>query len=97
MNKLQNKIKSQFPIFNNGDLVYLDSAASSQKPYSVLKSINEAYSNHYANIHRGVYKLSQEATDMHEDARETVKNFINANSVSSGVFVLTNPNLFEIL
>ena len=87
MNKLQNTIKSQFPIFNNGDLVYLDSAASSQKPYSVLKSINEAYSNHYANIHRGVYRLSQEATDMHEDAREIVKNFINANSVREIIFV----------
>ena len=87
MTKLQNKIKSQFPIFNNGDLVYLDSAASSQKPYSVLKSINEAYSNHYANIHRGVYRLSQEATDMHEDAREIVKNFINANSVREIIFV----------
>ena len=87
MNKLQNKIKSQFPIFNNGDLVYLDSAASSQKPYSVLKSINEAYSNHYANIHRGVYKLSQVATDMHENAREIVKNFINANSVREIIFV----------
>ena len=87
MNKSQNKIKSQFPIFNNGDLVYLDSAASSQKPYSVLKSINEAYSNHYANIHRGVYRLSQEATDMHEDAREIVKNFINANSVREIIFV----------
>ena len=87
MNKLQNKIKSQFPIFNNGDLVYLDSAASSQKPYSVLKSINEAYSNHYANIHRGVYRLSQEATDMHEDARKMVKNFINANSVREIIFV----------
>ena len=74
-------IKAQFPIFNSGDLVYLDSAASSQKPHTVLKSINEVYTNHYANIHRGVYKLSQVATDMHEDAREIVKNFINANSV----------------
>ena len=87
MNKLQKKIKSQFPIFNNGDLVYLDSAASSQNPYSVLKSINEAYSNHYANIHRGVYRLSQEATDMHEDTRKIVKNFINANSVREIIFV----------
>ena len=81
------EIKSQFPIFNNRDLVYLDSAASSQKPLSVLKSINEVYTNHYANIHRGVYKLSQVATDMHEDAREIVKNFINANSVREIIFV----------
>ncbi|MBJ86272.1 MAG: cysteine desulfurase CsdA [Pelagibacterales bacterium] len=81
------EIKAQFPIFNSGDLVYLDSAASSQKPNSVLKSINEVYTNHYANIHRGVYKLSQVATDMHEDAREIVKNFINANSVREIIFV----------
>tara|TARA_B100001029_G_scaffold159564_1_gene146973 strand:+ start:1151 stop:2383 length:1233 start_codon:yes stop_codon:yes gene_type:complete len=81
------EIKSQFPIFNNGDLVYLDSAASSQKPLSVLKSINEVYTNHYANIHRGVYKLSQVATDMHENAREIVKNFINANSIREIIFV----------
>jgi cysteine desulfurase/selenocysteine lyase len=93
MIKLQKKIynekeiKSQFPIFNNGNLIYLDSAASSQKPYSVLKSINEVYSNYYANIHRGVYKLSQEATDMYEDARETVKTFINAGSVKEIIFV----------
>ena len=81
------EIKAQFPIFNSGDLIYLDSAASSQKPHSVLKSINEVYTNHYANIHRGVYKLSQVATDMHEDAREIVKNFINANSVREIIFV----------
>ena len=81
------EIKAQFPIFNSSDLVYLDSAASSQKPHSVLKSINEVYTNHYANIHRGVYKLSQVATDMHEDAREIVKNFINANSVREIIFV----------
>ena len=81
------EIKAQFPIFNSGDLVYLDSAASSQKPHSVLNSINEVYTNHYANIHRGVYKLSQVATDMHEDAREIVKNFINANSVREIIFV----------
>ena len=81
------EIKAQFPIFNSGDLVYLDSAASSQKPHSVLNSINEVYTNHYANIHRGVYKLSQVATDMHENAREIVKNFINANSVREIIFV----------
>ncbi len=87
--KIYNKkeIKSQFPIFNSGNLTYLDSAASSQKPFSVIKSINDVYSNHYANIHRGVYKLSQEATDMHEDAREIVKEFINAGSVKEIIFV----------
>ena len=77
----EKEVRSQFPIFNSGNLVYLDSAASSQKPFSVIKSINEVYSKHYANILRGVYKLSQEATDMYEDARETVKEFITAGSV----------------
>ena len=83
----EKEVRSQFPIFNSGNLVYLDSAASSQKPFSVIKSINEVYSKHYANIHRGVYKLSQEATDMYEDARETVKEFINAGSVKEIIFV----------
>lgn len=81
------EIRAQFPIFDNNEIVYLDSAASSQKPLSVIKSINEVYSNHYANIHRGVYKLSQTATDMHEDAREIVKTFINAESVKEIIFV----------
>jgi cysteine desulfurase / selenocysteine lyase len=88
-NKMYNKneIKSQFPIFNDVNLTYLDSAASSQKPYSVINSIKEVYSNNYANIHRGVYKLSQIATDLHEDAREVVREFINADSVKEIIFV----------
>ena len=46
----EKEVRSQFPIFNSGNLVYLDSAASSQKPFSVIKSINEVYSKHYANM-----------------------------------------------
>lgn len=88
-NKLSSndEIKSQFPIFDKNEIVYLDSAASSQKPLSVIESINEVYANNYANIHRGVYKLSQTATDMHENAREIVKKFINASSVKEIIFV----------
>lgn len=81
------EIKSQFPIFDKNEIIYLDSAASSQKPLSVINSINEVYANNYANIHRGVYKLSQTATDMHENAREIVKKFINASSVKEIIFV----------
>ena len=80
-------VKSQFPIFDKNDIIYLDSAASSQKPRSVLSSINEVYANNYANIHRGVYKLSQTATDMYEDAREIVRKFVNAESVREIIFV----------
>lgn len=88
-NKLyyNDEIKSQFPIFDKNEIIYLDSAASSQKPLSVIESINEVYANNYANIHRGVYKLSQTATDMHENAREIVKKFINASSVKEIIFV----------
>ena len=80
-------IKTEFPIFNNAKLVFLDSAASAQKPNAVINSINDVYSNHYANIHRGLYTLSQIATDKHEDAREIVKEFINAESSKEIIFV----------
>ena len=80
-------IKTEFPIFNDTKLVFLDSAASAQKPNTVINSINDVYSNHYANIHRGLYTLSQIATDKHEDAREIVKEFINAESSKEIIFV----------
>ena len=80
-------IKSDFPIFKNNDIIYLDSAASAQKPNLVINSINDVYSNYYANINRGVYTLSQIATDKYEDARELVKEFINAESSKEIIFV----------
>jgi cysteine desulfurase/selenocysteine lyase len=80
-------IKTEFPIFNDTKLIFLDSAASAQKPNAVINSINDVYSNHYANIHRGLYTLSQIATDKHEDAREIVKEFINAESSKEIIFV----------
>ena len=80
-------IKTEFPIFNDAKLVFLDSAASAQKPNAVINSINDVYSNYYANIHRGLYTLSQIATDKHEDAREIVKEFINAESSKEIIFV----------
>ncbi len=80
-------IKSDFPIFKNNDIIYLDSAASAQKPNLVINSINDVYSNYYANINRGVYTLSQIATDKYEDAREVVKEFINAESSKEIIFV----------
>lgn len=75
-------VKKDFPIFNrkfNGKkLVYLDSAATSQKPKSVIDTIKDFYENHNSNIHRGIYKLSVEATKMYEDAHQKVSKFINA-------------------
>lgn len=83
-------IRSRFPILSRtvGDkpLVYLDNAATSQTPQSVVESIIDMYYNHKANVHRGVHTLSQEATDMVEVARERVRKFVNADSIEEIVF-----------
>lgn len=72
-------IKKEFPIFeNNKDLVYLDSGATSLKPKCVLDKMNEYYTKYGVNIHRGVYKLSYEATEEYDKARSIVAKFINA-------------------
>jgi cysteine desulfurase/selenocysteine lyase len=72
-------MKSSFPIFkNNSELVYLDSAASTQKPQVVIDAIDSFYSNDYANIHRGMYPLSIAATQKYDEARQTVAEFIGA-------------------
>ncbi|MDP1293456.1 aminotransferase class V-fold PLP-dependent enzyme, partial [Klebsiella variicola] len=63
---------------NGKDLVYLDNAATSQKPKMVLESINNYYEHYNANVHRGIHTLSQVATEMMEDARKKVQHFINA-------------------
>ena len=76
------KIKEQFPALNrlvwDKPLIYLDSAASMQKPKKVLDAINKNYSFNYSNVHRGLHKLSEEATTNYEKARSKVANFINS-------------------
>ena len=83
-------IRKDFPILNqqvNGhDLVYLDNGASTQKPQQVIDAIAEFYRHDNANVHRGIHTLSQRATDQFEAARETVRAFINANSVAEVIF-----------
>lgn len=77
--KKRNKFKKDFPIFKtNKSLVYLDNAATSQTPKCVTDAMNEYYSTYRANIHRGAYWLSAEATKMYEEARQTVADFLNA-------------------
>ena len=77
-----NLIKKDFPIFkrkiNGNGLVYLDSAATSQKPKQVINAITKFYETYNSNIHRGIYTLSEEATDLYEKTREKVAKFINA-------------------
>ena len=84
-------IRADFPIFerkvHGNRLIYLDNAATSQKPASVISTINEFYSTCNANIHRGVYQLSEEATGRYEEAHRKVAGFINANSYKEIVFV----------
>jgi len=76
------KVKNDFPIFKHSShghhLVYLDSAASSQKPQSVIDAVSHYYCHDHANVHRGLYDLSQRATAVYEAARQTVRHFINA-------------------
>ena len=84
------KIRQDFPILSrevyDKPLVYLDNAASAQKPKVVLDEIQKAYSQEYANVHRGLHYLSNTATDNFEAARETVRKFINAPSAEQIVF-----------
>ena len=85
------KIRADFPILQekirNKPLVYLDNAASCQKPNAVIDSISDFYRHDYANIHRGVHTLSVRATDKFESAREKVRGFINAASTKEIIFV----------
>ena len=83
-------IREDFPILSrkiyNRPLVYLDNGATTQKPRIVVEAIADGYYNVNANVHRGVHFLSQQATDLHEASRETVRAFINAKSTSEIIF-----------
>lgn len=84
------KIREDFPILSrkvyNKPLIYLDNGATTQKPRVVVESITNEYYSVNANVHRGVHFLSQQATNLHEASRETVRKFINARSTSEIVF-----------
>jgi len=85
------QVRENFPIlskkiYNKYPLVYLDNGATTQKPLCVLDAMREEYLNANANVHRGVHYLSQQATDLHESAREKVRQFINAKSTSEIIF-----------
>jgi cysteine desulfurase / selenocysteine lyase len=85
------KIRADFPILqqqvNGKPLVYLDNAATAQKPVQVIETLDKYYREYNSNIHRGVHSLSQIATDAYEGAREKVKTFLNANSSKEIIFV----------
>ena len=84
------KVRESFPILSRTvygkPLIYLDNGATTQKPLCVLDAMREEYLNVNANVHRGVHWMSQQSTDLHEAARETVRKFINARSTTEIVF-----------
>lgn len=94
-------IREEFPILkrtvNNKPLVYLDNAASSQKPQMVIDAIQHYYSYYNANVHRGVHTLSQEGTDAFEASRVLVKEFINATKIEEVIFTKGTTNSINLL
>ncbi len=95
------KIRKDFPILkrkvNGKPLIYLDSAATSQKPKQVIQSLVNFYSKHNANIHRGVYTLSEETSQMYEEAYEKVAKFINASGMEEIVLVKNTNEAMNII
>lgn len=88
---MNNKIRQQFPIFKKNirdkNLIYLDNAATTQKPESVVKTLEDFYYNNNANINRGIYKLSERATKAYENSRKNIASFINAKHAHEVIFV----------
>jgi len=95
------KIRDNFPILKeqirNKPLVYLDNAATCQKPRAVIDSMSHLYEHEYANVHRGVHTLSVRSTDLYEGAREKVRQFINAASTKEIIFVKGTTDAINLM
>ena len=90
-------IKQDFPILHNSDLVYLDSASTTQKPQVVLDHINSMYSEANANVHRALYSLGSVATERYENSRKKVSSFIGANSDKEIIFTSGTTESINLL
>lgn len=88
---------SDFPILKNGSLVYLDSAATSLKPTQVIDSVVSYYKDYPANIHRGIYKISEKATQKYEQSREIISKFIGATSPDEVIFVRNTTEAINLV
>src|SRR5947209_16051148 len=95
------RIRADFPILqrkvNGRPLIYLDNAATTQKPRQVIDSLVDFYTNTNANVHRGVHTLSVEATDAYEAARERIARFVNAESPEEIVFVRNTTEALNLV
>jgi cysteine desulfurase/selenocysteine lyase len=94
-------IRRDFPILSRTvygkPLVYLDNGASAQKPQAMLDAVTKAYSEEYANVHRGLHFLSNAATDAYEASRETVRRFLNAGSVDEVIFTRSSTEAINLV
>ena len=90
-------IKKDFPIFNNSDLVYLDNAATTHKPQSVLDAVDRLYKEANANVHRALYSLGSESTERFENSRTKVADFINSNSAKEIIFTSGTTEAINLL
>ena len=99
--KMNKSIRDDFPILSRSvygrPLVYFDNAATTQKPRQVVEAIADEYYNENANVHRGVHFLSQQATELHEQSRETVRQFIHARSVNEIIFTRGTTESINLL
>jgi cysteine desulfurase/selenocysteine lyase len=95
------RVRAQFPVLAQSmrgrPLVYLDSAATAQKPQCVIDAVSDFYANHYASVHRGVYQLSATATRLYEDARESVRGFLGAPEAREVVFVRNTTEAINLV
>ena len=90
-------IKKDFPIFNNSDLVYLDNAATTHKPQSVLDAVDRLCTEANANVHRALYSLGSESTERFENSRTKVADFINSNSAKEIIFTSGTTEAINLL
>lgn len=97
-----NKVRADFPIltvdaYPDTPVIFLDSAASSQKPTAVIEAMNDYYRTTNANVHRGIYRFSEDATNAYEAARDKVANFINAAESAETIFVRNTTEAFNLV
>ena len=95
------EVRKDFPILdreiNGYKMIYFDNAATSQKPIQVIEAIKNFYEKHNANVHRGVHTLSQEASELYENAHEEVANFINAKGIEEIIFVKNTTEAINLV
>ena len=91
------EIKKDFPIFKNSNLIYLDNAATTQKPKTVLDAIESMYTEANANVHRALYTLGNKATERYENSRSKIANFIGAASEKEIIFTSGTTESINLL